>query len=160
MSEFAYYNYKQYIFCIEYEENFILSIKFSDKVGEGSKTSTLSDFVFNQLQEYMLGKRREFTFLYKLVGTDFQLKVWNALKNIPYGEVRSYKDIAREIGNPKAYRAVGMANNKNPIIIAVPCHRVIGSDGNLVGYVGGMDMKKYLLNLENPSFDISNENDY
>lgn len=108
----------------------------------------------------MLGKRREFTFLYKLVGTDFQLKVWNALKNIPYGEVRSYKDIAREIGNPKAYRAVGMANNKNPIIIAVPCHRVIGSDGNLVGYVGGMDMKKYLLNLENPSFDISNENDY
>ena len=81
-------------------------------------------------------------------GTPFQKKVWNALQNIPYGETRTYKQIAEEIGNPKACRAVGMANNKNPMIIVVPCHRVIGANGKLVGYGGGLEMKRALLDLE------------
>ena len=78
----------------------------------------------------------------------FQLKVWKALQSIPYGETRSYKDIAIAVGSPKATRAVGMANNRNPIAIIIPCHRVIGSNGKLVGYGGGMHVKEFLLNLE------------
>ncbi len=82
-------------------------------------------------------------------GTVFQKKVWNALCNIPYGETRSYKQVAEAVGNNKASRAVGMANNKNPIMIVIPCHRVIGSNGSLVGYAGGLDIKEKLLFLEN-----------
>jgi len=89
-----------------------------------------------------------FDFKYDLQGTDFQKKVWHALEQIPYGETRSYKDIATAIGNAKASRAVGMANNRNPITIAVPCHRVIGSSGKLVGYAGGLEMKEKVLELE------------
>lgn len=113
----------------------------------GTKTA-FTDEVFAQLTEYFQGKRTSFSFSYELRGTDFQKKVWNALCQIPYGETRSYKEIAIAIGNEKASRAVGMANNKNPITIAVPCHRVIGSNGNLVGYAGGIEMKQHLLALE------------
>lgn len=81
-------------------------------------------------------------------GTSFQRGVWKALEAIPYGETRSYREIAERIGQPKAYRAVGMANNKNPIAVFVPCHRVIGSNGKLVGYAGGLDVKEKLLGLE------------
>ena len=81
-------------------------------------------------------------------GTEFQHKVWNELCNTPYGETRSYKDIARKIGNPRAVRAVGGANNKNKLMIVVPCHRVIGTDGSLTGYAGGIEVKKKLLDLE------------
>lgn len=84
----------------------------------------------------------------ELKGTEFQKKVWKQLTYIPYGETRTYKEIAVAIGNPKASRAVGMANNKNPITIVVPCHRVVGSNGKMVGYAGGLDMKKKLLDLE------------
>ena len=83
-----------------------------------------------------------------LKGTDFQKQVWQALLKIPFGETRSYKQIAEAIGNPKAVRAVGMANNKNPLLIVVPCHRVIGTNGKLVGYAVGLDKKEYLLRLE------------
>jgi methylated-DNA-[protein]-cysteine S-methyltransferase len=82
-------------------------------------------------------------------GTEFQRKVWAALAEIPFGETRSYKDIAQAVKNPKGVRAVGMANNRNPIPIVVPCHRVIGSDGSLIGYGGGLDVKNFLLKLEN-----------
>ncbi len=101
-----------------------------------------------QLEEYFRGERKEFHLKLNPRGTDFQLKVWDELKNIPYGETRSYKEIAIAIGNPKASRAIGMANNKNPIPIIIPCHRVIGSNKTLVGYAGGLKMKKDLLNLE------------
>lgn len=105
--------------------------------------------VLDQLSEYFAGERREFdTPVTFIGGTPFQRKVWQELLKIPYGEVRTYKDIAREIGMPKAVRAVGGANNKNPISIIVPCHRVIGSNGALVGYGGGLDKKEYLLKLE------------
>ena len=102
----------------------------------------------NQLQEYFKGQRKEFSLPLAPVGTEFMLRVWEALRAIPYGETRSYKEIATAVGNSKACRAVGMANNRNPISIVTPCHRVIGSNGDLVGYAGGLDVKLYLLNLE------------
>ncbi len=101
-----------------------------------------------ELEEYFLGKRREFRFPLDLRGTDFQLACWRALLAIPYGETRSYADIARAVSKPNAFRAVGMANNRNPIAIVVPCHRVIASDGKLCGYGGGLDVKRKLLELE------------
>jgi O-6-methylguanine DNA methyltransferase len=101
-----------------------------------------------QLEEYFSGRRREFTFPLDLRGTDFQLACWRALSDIPYGETRTYADIARTIGKPHAFRAVGMANNRNPIAIVIPCHRVIASDGTLCGYGGGLDIKRRLLELE------------
>lgn len=101
-----------------------------------------------ELEEYFAGKRREFTFPLDLRGTDFQLACWRALLAIPYGETRTYADIACAVGKPNAFRAVGMANNRNPIAIVVPCHRVIASDGTLCGYGGGLDVKRKLLELE------------
>ncbi len=101
-----------------------------------------------ELEEYFAGQRREFTFALDLRGTDFQLACWRALLTIPYGETRSYADIARAVGRPQGFRAVGMANNRNPIAIVVPCHRVIASDGTLCGYGGGLDVKRKLLQLE------------
>lgn len=101
-----------------------------------------------QLTEYLEGNRIEFTVRLNPHGTEFQRKVWNALKNIPYGETRSYKQIAEEIDHPKASRAVGMANHKNPIICIIPCHRVIGTNGSLIGYAGGLEMKEKLLTIE------------
>ncbi len=102
-----------------------------------------------QINEYLQGKRNKFDLPLDLKGTEFQNKVWNELRNIPYGETRSYKDIAVAIGNENASRAIGMANNRNPIPIIIPCHRVIGSNGKLVGYAGGLDIKEKLLNIEN-----------
>ncbi|TCS96828.1 methylated-DNA--[protein]-cysteine S-methyltransferase [Hazenella coriacea] len=101
-----------------------------------------------QLHEYFQKKRREFDLPVDLHGTPFQKLVWKQLQQIPYGEVRSYKEVAQAMGAPKAVRAVGGANNRNPISIVVPCHRVIGSNGSLVGYGGGLHIKEYLLNLE------------
>jgi methylated-DNA-[protein]-cysteine S-methyltransferase len=101
-----------------------------------------------QLAEYFEGRRKTFDLPLALRGTAFQVSVWKALQDIPAGETRSYKDVAALLGNPKACRAVGMANNRNPIAIIIPCHRVIGSDGNLTGYAGGLSVKRYLLDLE------------
>jgi len=101
-----------------------------------------------QVKEYFAGKRKQFKLPIAMHGTEFQMAVWQALQKIPYGETRSYKEIAAMIGRPKAVRAVGMANNRNPISIIVPCHRVIGHDGKLVGYGGGLPLKQLLLELE------------
>jgi len=101
-----------------------------------------------QLDEYFDGKRKVFDLPIIMHGTDFQLKVWKALQKIPYGKTLSYLELAEKIGNKKACRAVGMANNRNPISIIVPCHRVIGKNGKLVGYAGGLELKQILLNLE------------
>ncbi|MDR1377543.1 MAG: methylated-DNA--[protein]-cysteine S-methyltransferase [Synergistaceae bacterium] len=101
-----------------------------------------------QLTEYFDGKRKSFDLSLAFHGTDFQISVWKALLSIPSGETRSYKDVAVSIGKPKAYRAVGFANNRNPIVIIVPCHRVIGHNGSLTGYGGGLPVKQYLLDLE------------
>ncbi len=102
-----------------------------------------------ELDQYFKGQRKEFTIpLVFTIGTDFQKRVWQALLQIPYGETRSYKEVAEIAGSPKACRAVGGANNKNPIAIIVPCHRVIGSDGSMVGFGGGLDIKTKLLQVE------------
>ena len=101
-----------------------------------------------ELAAYFAGKLRTFTVPLGPVGTPFQLSVWEALRQIPYGKTRTYGEIAAAIGNPRACRAVGMANNRNPISILIPCHRVIGSGGALVGYGGGLEVKKFLLKLE------------
>ena len=101
-----------------------------------------------QLEEYFTGGRREFSLALEADGTDFQRRVWEALREIPFGGTVSYGDIARRIGNPRAVRAVGLANGRNPISIIVPCHRVIGADGSLTGYGGGLERKRFLLALE------------
>jgi methylated-DNA-[protein]-cysteine S-methyltransferase len=104
--------------------------------------------VKQQLQEYFAGQRQQFDLPLDFQGTAFQQQVWQALLSIPYGETRSYKEIAVQLGNEKAVRAVGAANGKNPISIIAPCHRVIGSSGALVGFAGGLDKKQILLSLE------------
>jgi methylated-DNA-[protein]-cysteine S-methyltransferase len=101
-----------------------------------------------QIEEYLAGKRKKFTLPLVMHGTEFQTAVWQALQDIPYGKTRSYKEIAAAIGRPRAVRAVGMANHRNPISIIVPCHRVIGHDGSLVGYGSGLPLKRRLLELE------------
>lgn len=110
--------------------------------------SPVLDNAVKQLEEYFNGSRKVFELPLSFSGTDFQNRVWHALCKIPYGETMSYGDIARLIGSPMAFRAVGMANNKNRIPIIIPCHRVIGADGGLTGYAGGVDIKKFLLALE------------
>ena len=101
-----------------------------------------------EIAEYLAGERTAFDLPLRPEGTPFQKRVWEALLTIPYGETRSYRDIAVLAGSPKGFRAVGMANNRNPIAVVIPCHRVIGADGRLVGYGGGLDIKEALLQLE------------
>ena len=101
-----------------------------------------------QLLEYLSGIRKTFDLKLAAQGTEFQKEVWKTLNRIPYGETCSYKQVAKMIGRPEASRAIGMANSKNPILILTPCHRILGSDGKLVGYAGGLEIKKRLLELE------------
>ena len=124
------------------------SVEEKDRNNNIERETDLIKEAHNQLQQYFSGKRKEFHLPLEPKGTEFQRKDWKALCTIPYGETRSYKQIAAQIGSEKACRAVGMANNKNPISIIVPCHRVIGSNGDLVGYGGGLEIKKRLLELE------------
>lgn len=135
--------------CLIEEDACIAGLYLEENNAERSTTETpLLKQAKQQLCEYFNGTRKEFTLPIKLEGTEFQLKVWKALQTIPYGETRSYGEIAAQIGKPKAARAVGGANNKNHIIILVPCHRVIGADGRMVGFGCGLDVKEYLLKLE------------
>jgi len=124
-------------------------VKKSDKTSK-SVPEKLQDCVI-QLAEYFEGKRKEFNFSINPSGTDFQQQVWKALAKIPFGKTISYLELSKKLGDVKAIRAVASANGKNPLWIAVPCHRVIGSDGSLIGYAGGLWRKKWLLNHENPS---------
>ncbi|MGO8985925.1 MAG: methylated-DNA--[protein]-cysteine S-methyltransferase [Terriglobales bacterium] len=133
----------------------LVRLEFEDRVQKiDARTTHLHEAkaalepYLRELDEYFAGQRREFSLPLDLRGTEFQRKCWKALLEIPYGESRSYRDIAQAIGHPKAYRAVGMANNRNPVAIIVPCHRVIASSGSLCGYGGGLDIKRKLLDLE------------
>lgn len=127
----------------------ICLVTFSDVDDDCIKKETdLLLMAVNQLEEYFMGARKNFDLPLSLKGTEFQLMVWKKLLDIPYGETVSYSDIANSINKPKAVRAVGMANNKNKIPIIIPCHRVIGKDGSLTGYAGGLDIKKQLLDME------------
>ncbi len=116
----------------------------SEKIGD----SPLLDNAAQQIEAYLNGEIKSFDLPLNPKGTPFMVKVWEALQKIPYGETRTYKDIAIGVGSEKAYRAVGMANNKNPIPIIIPCHRVVGTNGTLVGYRGGLDLKSRLLEIE------------
>lgn len=148
MNSYAVYPFSFDQIKIGYQDDAVTFLmRTSEPVREEGRTA-LTDMVFQQVTEYWNGQRREFDFPYLLRGTEFQQKVWRALCAIPYGETRTYGEIAAAVGSPKAYRAVGMANHQNPILIAVPCHRVIGANGKLVGYGSGLDMKEALLQLE------------
>jgi methylated-DNA-[protein]-cysteine S-methyltransferase len=114
---------------------------------ERRETEVIRD-AFRQLHGYLKGELREFTLPLAPAGTPFMLRVWHLLSGIPYGTTSSYKEVATAIGNPRAVRAVGMANHRNPLPLFIPCHRVIGSDGSLTGYRGGLELKKRLLKLE------------
>ena len=126
----------------------VLSVSFSDTAKENDKGSKVLDEALKQMNEYFSGKRKTFDLPLYFEGTEFQKSVWNELRKIPYGITVSYKDIAEGINNEKAVRAVGNANNKNKIMIIVPCHRVIGKNGKLVGFAGGLDKKEFLLEHE------------
>lgn len=155
---FAFYNLEGYEMKITYENKFVVAIEFFYKKADYKREkssfenicgrNSLTEIVYKEFLEYFEGKRKVFDFPFKFRGTDFQKKVWEELLKIPYGKIKSYKDIAISIGNPKACRAIGNANNKNPLLIVVPCHRVIGSSGDLTGYAAGLELKKKLLNLE------------
>ena len=130
------------------EDGALLAISLKS-IQEGTELeTTIIQEAHRQITEYLKGERKVFDLPIQLRGTDFQQQVWTALLDIPYGETRSYKQIAEAIGNPKGMRAVGMANNRNPLLIVVPCHRVIGANGSMVGYGEGVEMKEFLLRLE------------
>jgi methylated-DNA-[protein]-cysteine S-methyltransferase len=129
----------------------LVSLWFVDGPEDGDRDDLL-DRAIGEIDEYFALERTEFSIPVAPEGTPFQRDVWNALRSIPFGETRSYADVARTIGKPKAVRAVGAANGRNPLGIVVPCHRVIGADGSLTGYAGGMERKKFLLDLERHRF--------
>lgn len=145
-------------FLKDNEQEVLREISRKHEIIEGN-TSTINKTIL-QLDEYFAGTRKNFSVPLELNGTKFQKMVWQALIEIPYGQTVSYKLVAEKIGNIKACRAVGMANNKNPIPIIIPCHRVIGHNGKLVGYGGGLGIKKYLLNLERGDFNAMSSSSY
>lgn len=137
---------------IQGDENGISKIYIRDEAVEITlKIPSELEKAAIQLQEYFEGKRTHFTFLLHPAGTEFQKKVWQELLNIPFGKTCSYLELSKKLGDVKAIRAVAAANGKNPLWIVVPCHRVIGADGSLTGYAGGLWRKKWLLEHENPS---------
>ena len=135
--------------CILEENNKIIGLTLdNEKYCYTEKNTEILNETEKQLNEYFWGKRKKFNVPINPKGTEFQKQVWNELLKIPYGQTKSYSDIAKNIKNPLAYRAVGLANNKNPIPIIIPCHRIIGKHGNLTGYRDGLLLKAFLLNLE------------
>lgn len=148
MFYFCKYQFENISLYLVATETHLINIQFTQPQKALLQTTELLSMATIQLDEYFQGKRTIFSLPFKLIGTPFQLAVWKELQNIPYGQTTSYKEIAQKINKPKAYRAVGMANNKNPLPIIIPCHRVIGSNGKLIGYAGGLKLKNYLLELE------------
>lgn len=148
MKNIGYYNSGKYLYEIIEENGYIVKIGVVDSIYEGVSSSLVVDECIKELDEYFIKKRKVFNVPIKLNGTLFQMKVFEVLKSIPYGHTLSYEDVAILIGKPKASRAVGNACNKNPIMIVVPCHRVIGKNGKLVGFAYGTDLKEELLELE------------
>lgn len=133
------------------DENGITQISVSDEGTVSAEIPTVFQEAVTQLNEYFEGKRNQFTFKINPSGTEFQQKVWQALLEIPFGKTTTYLEQSKKLGDVKAIRAVASANGKNPLWIVVPCHRVIGSDGSLTGYAGGLWRKKWLLEHENPT---------
>ncbi len=131
------------------EDQALTGLHFGEHPQQGAEGPTpLLEKAARQLEEYFAGQRKEFSLPLAPKGTEFQLRVWQALLQIPYGETRSYGELAAMVGNPKACRAVGGANHRNPLSILIPCHRVVGTKGSLTGYAGGLNVKEFLLKLE------------
>lgn len=151
MIETAFINTPLGIAKIEGDEDGISVISINTEEKITSKVPKVLQEAVTQLNDYFLGKRKDFTFKLNPKGTEFQQKVWQELVQIPYGKTMSYMDLSKKLGDVKAIRAVASANGKNPIWIVVPCHRVIGTDGSLTGYAGGLWRKKWLLEHENPT---------
>ena len=126
----------------------IIRIELTDAAGTSSAPTPLLREVEHQITAFLRGERRQLDFPIRMVGTPFQQRVWRALQQIPYGTTRTYGEIATAIDNPRASRAVGMACNKNPLLLIIPCHRVIGASGKLTGFAYGTDAKQWLLELE------------
>jgi len=135
------------------DDNGICALIFGGRSGRMDETALLLQ-AEHELEEYFAGRRKAFSVPLSMHGTAFQMRVWQALQEIPWGEIVSYGEIARRIGNAKACRAVGMANHVNPLPIFVPCHRVVGADGKLTGYGGGLDIKTKLLEIEGLHVEI------
>lgn len=147
MVKYSYFKSEIGIIKIGVSDGAVCEIRITDCIGESAQ-SALADRAFKEISEYLDGKRKAFNFPIAPEGTEFQKKVWSVLSEIPYGKTKTYGEIAAYIGNPKAARAVGNACNKNPLLIAVPCHRVLGADGSLTGFAAGTQTKRYLLELE------------
>ena len=145
----AFYKTDLGIIKFTYQEK-ILKIELVDDIAGIDEKSKLTDKIIKELKEYLKGTRKDFTIYNSMLfaGTDFQKRVWQELLNIPYGQTKTYKEIAKAVNNEKAIRAVATAIGKNPLMIIIPCHRVIGSDGKLRGYAYGVETKKKLLSLE------------
>ena len=148
MTGFAAYRFAFGVLKIGYDGETVVLLQRADRMEPGGRRTALTDRVFWQIAAYTAGKRQTFDFPQRLDGTPFQQQVWEAIRQIPYGETATYGDIAAAIGRPHAARAVGMAAHRNPLLLAVPCHRVIGASGEPVGYAAGLAMKRALLALE------------
>lgn len=146
--KFAFYKSSIGFIRIGYNNEGICSLKTCELEDGENEPSVLTERAFGQLEEYFSGKRKVFDLPFKMNGTAFQMKVWQELLKIPYGDTVSYSEIAERIGCPEGARAVGGAVHNNPLWIIVPCHRVVGKNGKLIGYAGGTEMKKTLLELE------------
>lgn len=144
----AYYNFQFGTLKMQYEDETLYHLEVTTESIKQNQKNEFTDKIFKEIEEYLKGQRKSFDITYKLEGTKFQKNVWKVLEEIPYGKTYTYLDIAKKINNPKSARAVGGACNKNPIWLIVPCHRVIGTNGKLVGYAGGLNMKQKLLQIE------------
>ena len=153
----AFYKTKIGIISISYDEK-VRKVGLVEDIKGENNTNSLTDKLISEINEYLTENRKSFDIYdqIKLKGTEFQIKVWEEIRNIPYGETRTYKEIAQAIEKPKAIRAVASAIGKNPIMIIIPCHRVIGSDGKMHGYAYGLDIKKRLLEIEKSSCNKMN----
>ena len=150
---FAFYETSIGLFKIGYENGEICSIKTAEIIDCENEPSVLTEEAFKQLEEFFRKERKAFDLPLRIKGTPFQEKVWRALMEIPYGEMRTYGEIAEKIGCPKGAIAVGSASHNNPLWIIVPCHRVVGKGGKLTGYAGGLLMKRKLLQIEGEGAD-------
>ena len=148
MTTYAFYQSPFGLLKIGAAEEKVILVGIVSKQDEPNQPTALSAEVYRQLQEYFAGKRTMFTVPYALNGTSFQQAVWTQIAKIPYGQTVTYKDIAQAIEKPRAFQATGRAVGANPLAILIPCHRVVGSNGELTGYAFGLEMKKALLNLE------------
>lgn len=154
----AYYHSQLGTVKMNYQNETLYSLKITNESIKDNRQNNFTDKVFREIEEYLNGQRKVFDIKYELEGTDFQRKVWKVLEEIPYGQTTTYLEIAKKINSPKAVRAVGGACHKNPLWFIIPCHRVVGANGKLTGYAGGLSLKDNLLKIEQTYSSIVTKN--